>query len=281
MYGRVPESAARTGRCTRGNVAGAPAAGLSFLDAAARVLDQTRGREPLSYRTITDRAIEKGYLASSGKTPASTMYVQLVHDVKRRAERGDDPRFSRFPEGRFGLATWNEDELVTLITRRNRVVKEQLLATIREMEPPARFEALIGELLTKIGFEVELTRPTNDGGIDVFGTLVIGGAIRTRMAVQAKRWTHNVQAPTVQQVRGALGAHDLGLIVTTSDFSPGARAEASKIDRVPVALMNGVDLVSLLVEHQIGIRRADADLLELGELPESSSDAGQRGDDAG
>ena len=42
----------------------------------------------------------------------------------------------------------------------------------------------------------------------------------------AKRWKANVQAPTVQQVRGALGAHDQGLIITTSDFSAGARAEA-------------------------------------------------------
>jgi hypothetical protein len=30
--------------------------------------------------------------------------------------------------------------------------------------------------------------------------------------------------------------------------------------------MNGTDLVSLLVEHQIGIRRTSADVLELDEL---------------
>jgi restriction system protein len=57
------------------------------------------------------------------------------------------------------------------------------------------------------------------------------------MAVQVKRWQHNVQAPTVQQLRGALGVHEQGLIVTTSDFSAGARAEAAKPDRTPVALM--------------------------------------------
>jgi restriction system protein len=36
-----------------------------------------------------------------------------------------------------------------------------------------------------------------------------------------------VQAPVVQQVRGSLGAHEQGLIITTSDFSTGARSEAA------------------------------------------------------
>lgn len=49
-----------------------------------------------------------------------------------------------------------------------------------------------------------------------------GQGVRIRMAVQAKRWSENIQAPTVQQVRGALGTHEQGLIITTSDFSKGA-----------------------------------------------------------
>jgi restriction system protein len=194
------------------------------------------------------------------------MYVQFMHDVRRRADRGDEPRFSQFREGRFGLAKWGEDELTTMISKRNRLVKDRLLALIRDLDPPTRFEAVVVELLTKMGFDAMQTQPTNDGGIDVYGTLVIGDVIRTRMAVQAKRWKHNVQAPTVQQVRGALGVHDLGLIISTSDFSPGARLEAQRENAAPVALMNGTDLVSLLVEHQIGIRRTSADVLELDEL---------------
>jgi len=153
-----------------------------------------------------------------------------------------------------------------MISKRNRQVKDRLLALVSDLDPPSRFETLVLELLTKMGFEAEQTPLTNDGGIDVYGTLVIGGVIRTRMAVQAKRWKHNVQAPTVQQVRGALGVHDLGLIITTSDFSPGARREAQRENAAPVALMNGTELVSLLVEYQIGVRRTSADVLELDEL---------------
>ena len=85
----------------------------------------------------------------------------------------------------------------------------------------------------------------------------------SRMAVQVKRWKNNVQAPIVQQVRGSLGTHDQGLIITTSDFSAGARAEAERPNAVPVALMNGEQLVRLLIEHEIGVGRAAHTLLEL------------------
>jgi restriction system protein len=77
-----------------------------------------------------------------------------------------------------------------------------------------------------------------------------------------------VQAPTVQQVRGSLGTHDQGLIITTSDFSVRARAEAERPNADPVALMNGEQLVALLVEHSIGVRRASHDILTLADAAE-------------
>jgi restriction system protein len=215
---------------------------------------------------ITDEALRRGYLAPAGLTPSATMYAALMLDVRRRARRGDEPRFTQLPEGLFGLAAWAEDDLLAPIERHNREVKAALLATVSALEPFA-FEGLIAELLTRIGFEdVTRTRASDDAGIDVTATLVSAGVIRTRMAVQVKRWQHNVQAPTVQQLRGALGVHDQGLIITTSDFSAGARAEASKPDRTPVALINGVELTGLLVEQQLGIRRSSLDLLEVAEL---------------
>jgi restriction system protein len=93
--------------------------------------------------------------------------------------------------------------------------------------------------------------------------LVVGDVIRTHMAVQVKRWKGNVQAPTVQQVRGSLGSHDQGLIITTSDFSAGAREEAALLNKTPIALMNGTQLVTLLVEHGIGVRRTAHELIDV------------------
>ncbi len=53
-------------------------------------------------------------------------------------------------------------------------------------------------------------------------------------------------------MRGSLGAHEQGLIITTSDFSAGAIKEAAQTDKTPIALMNGEQLVMLLMEHGIG-----------------------------
>jgi restriction system protein len=152
------------------------------------------------------------------------------------------------------------------IQNHNKEVSAALHKKLLNMEPSA-FESLIGELLIAIGFEdVEVTSRSADGGIDVRGTLVVGEVIRTKMAVQVKRWQKNVQSPTVQQVRGSLGAHDHGLIITTSNFSSGAREEARRANAIPVALMGGEQLLRLLVENNLGVRRTKHDLLELGDL---------------
>ena len=132
---------------------------------------------------------------------------------------------------------------------------------------PTEFEELIGQLLAEIGFEeIEVTKSSNDGGIDVRGLLVVGEVIKIRMAVQAKKWKkgNNIQKPIVQQVRGSLGRSRAGVwIITTSDFSPGAKKEALRPDAVPVALMNGEELVALLAEHKIGVTLQTHNLLEL------------------
>ncbi len=83
--------------------------------------------------------------------------------------------------------------------------------------------------------------------------------------MQVKRWKQDVQSPVIQQVRGSLGAHEQGRIITTSDYSKGAKDEAERPDATPVGLMNGEQLVALLVGNEIGVRRTPFQLIELGE----------------
>jgi restriction system protein len=66
-------------------------------------------------------------------------------------------------------------------------------------------------------------------------------------------------------MRGSLGAHEQGLIITTSDFSKGAYQEAMRPDATPVGLMNGQKLIALLVEYEIGVRKKSIELLALAE----------------
>jgi restriction system protein len=129
---------------------------------------------------------------------------------------------------------------------------------------PIDFEDLVSRLLTAMGFEmVEVTRYSGDGGIDVRGTLVIGDVIRMKMAVQAKRWKKNVQAQMIRDLRGSIGVHEQGLIITTSDFSKGAKSDAVQADKTPIALMNGEQLVTLLMEYSIGVRSTPQVLFDL------------------
>ncbi len=238
----------------------------SFLDAAEKVLEQFGDQKPMHYRDITDKAMNHGWLNTSGKTPEATMNAQLVTELKRAKVRGEPGRFVRTSPGYYSLAKWMGTGLPYQISRHNREIRKKLHSRLMDLSP-MQFEELVAQLLAEMGFEsIEVTRYGGDGGIDVRGTLLISDAIRIKMAVQVKRWKRNIQSPTVQQVRGSLGAHEQGLIITTSDFSTGAIKEANQPDKTPVGLMNGEHLVTLLMEYSIGVRRIPHNLFELKEL---------------
>ncbi|MCY4108913.1 MAG: HTH domain-containing protein [Chloroflexi bacterium] len=236
---------------------------LSFTDAAEEVLIQSTEQQPLHYTEITRRALERGLIRTQGRTPAATMYSGILTEIRNRAAHGDSQRFVRHGRGLFGLAAWLPVGVAGQIEKQNREVRRLLLERARTASP-TDFENLVGELLVAVGFEdVEVTKTSGDGGIDVRGTLVVADAVRIRMAVQAKRWKRNVPAPVVQQLRGSLGAHDQGLIITTSDFSRGVTREANRSDAAPVALMSGEQIAALLAENQIGARVTSYDLYTL------------------
>ncbi len=137
----------------------------------------------------------------------------------------------------FGRSRWMGRGLTFEIEQHNRLMCQRLHAQLLKMDPE-EFEDPIGRLLAELGFEgVDVTRRSQDDGIEVPGALIVGDVIRPQMAIQVKRWktkTH-IQAPVVQQVRGSLGTHEQGLIITTGDFSVGAKREAKRPNAVPVA----------------------------------------------
>lgn len=269
----LPEVSPRTAKV--GNQADSPPSQtepqpdrMSFTDAAELVLTQYGNGKPMHYRTITDKALELGLVATSGQTPAATLNAAVINEISRDQKRGDTPRFTKLGKGLVGLVDalpTTDDSLAAQIERHNSEAKSRLHDRLFAVDP-TEFELLIARLLVALGFEdVNVTSKSGDGGIDVRGTLVVGDVIRTRMAVQVKRWRNNLHAPTVQQVRGSLGTHEQGLIITTGDFSAGAREEAQRSNAVPVALMNGSQLVNLLVEHEILTRKTQHVLVELGD----------------
>jgi restriction system protein len=235
----------------------------SFTESAEEVLEKYANHQPMHYKEITRIALEKGFLVTSGQTPEATMYAQIIQEEQRRNRRGQLPRFERFGKGMVGLARWRPLGMEREIEKHNRQIRDKLLQRIRRLSPTG-FEDLIGQLLTKMGFsKVEVTKASGDGGVDVRGTLVVGEAVCINMAVQAKKWSNNIQAPEVQKVRGSLSANEKGLIITTSAFSKGAYSEAVDPKKVPIDLMSGEQLVALLVEHNLLVGKKNLELLVL------------------
>jgi Holliday junction resolvasome RuvABC ATP-dependent DNA helicase subunit len=111
------------------------------------------------------------------------------------------------------------------------------------------FEKLISALLTRMGFQTEMTKTTGDGGIDIIAMLdkpIFGG----RYLFQCKRFAPDnlVGAPTVRDFYGAVTADRAvkGILITTSDFTVQAREFGA---RVGVELVPMGQLKRLLLEY--------------------------------
>jgi len=231
---------------------------MTYLDAAHTILQEAG--QPLRYEEITGRALERMLISPQGLTPEATMASRLYIDTLQ-----EDSRFVRAGKGVFGLAQRQPEGIESQVEKINDDTRRRLKDLLLEM-PPDRFEALIGELLTRMGFDentVTVTRSSGDGGIDVTGVYRATGLTGVSAAVQAKRWKKSVQSPIVTSLRGSLQVHQQGNIITTSDFSKGAQAEAMAPNKTHIGLINGDELVDLLVRHKIGLREKLLPVLSL------------------
>ena len=121
---------------------------------------------------------------------------------------------------------------------------------------PQQFEAFGGKLLESLGFtDIEITNYVGDGGIDGYGNLEMG-VVKVKAAFQFKRWQQNVSRPNVDQFRGAIqGRFEQGIFITTSDFSDEAKKVSSIPGAVPVVLINGDRIVSIMLDKGLGVRQ--------------------------
>lgn len=231
---------------------------MTYLEAAYQILKQAG--EPLHYREITERALAQSLIAPTGLTPDATMASRLYIDTKQ-----EDSHFVRAGRGVFGLAERQPGGIDAQVQAINRATRAELHERLLAM-PPDRFEALIGELLIQMGFDertVQVTKRSGDGGIDVVGVYRAAGLTEVNAAVQVKRWKGNVRAPVVTQLRGSLQVHQQGIIVTTSDFSKGARKEASASNKTHIGLIDGEHLLDLLIKHGVGVVEKSLKVLAL------------------
>jgi hypothetical protein len=132
------------------------------------------------------------------------------------------------------------------------------------------FARCLAHLLGKLGYEdVGLAGRTDwkgrnqDGGYDLTATLPPGSLPR-RVVVSLKQFDPpmRVYQRSVDELRGTclrVGAAE-AVLITTSSFSPAIRKEAlQSAPLAPVRLMDGEELLDLLVAQGIGVRQEAAE----------------------
>ena len=129
------------------------------------------------------------------------------------------------------------------------------LTEILQNMNPYGFERLTQRILRSCGFtEVTVTKASGDGGIDGTGKLKINGVFSFNVAFQCKRYHGAVGAPEVRDFRGSLTkSTEKAVLITTGTFTKAAREEACNLGKDQIDLIDGEELIDLIVQNKIGV----------------------------
>ncbi|MHB8624600.1 MAG: restriction endonuclease [Aggregatilineales bacterium] len=147
---------------------------------------------------------------------------------------------------KLGLAT--PDLKVLAITEKQ--LHKQILDRILQLSAD-EFETLVSELLAAIGFvDTSKVGKVGDNGIDVEGSLEVYTLARMKLKVQVKRYSNApVDHKAIHNFRASVPQDSEGAFVTTSDFTKKAREEADKTGFKRIGLVNGEQIVGILIER--------------------------------
>lgn len=205
-------------------------------------------------------------LVDIGQVDGSQRGIWKISAAGRARLASESSGVTAGAESRIASAGRSPVSLRDLVNTNIEEIKSRLVAELRELTPRA-FEHFCKDLLVHLGYRnVEVTRRSQDGGIDGHGDFR-QGAISIRSAFQAKRWTENpVGRPEIDRFRGAIqGEYDHGVFLTTSRFSRDATDASYKKGAITVLLLDAQAIADLLVERGLGVRRLPLYLLDIDE----------------
>lgn len=151
----------------------------------------------------------------------------------------------------FLAVTGRGDQVLHRTAKETYDAVDIVLRHILELSPK-EFEELVGHLLWALGFEgTEVVGKSGDHGVDATGELDVASLARVKLYVQAKRYdTHRkVKTGEIYKLRGAIPSGGQGAIVTTGRYRKDAHEVANEAGFPRIGLINGPQLVDLLVLH--------------------------------
>jgi restriction system protein len=227
---------------------------ISYLKQAGVLERPERGVYRISERgqTLLSRYPDRVDNAVLGQFEEFRAFLDRSRSSKEEpSTQATEPDESRTPE----------ESLQSAFQRVRAAIEAELLEQVRTASPPF-FERLVVELLVAMGYGGSLKDAgqaigrSGDEGID--GIIKEDRLGLDRILIQAKRWTANsVGRPAVQSFAGSLeGARGRkGIFITTSTFTPDARAYVERIEK-RIVLIDGEELVGLMYDHGVGVTTA-------------------------
>lgn len=241
-----------------GNYVGQVARFLLEIQAGDYVITPAADTEWVHYGQVAE---DPSYFYATEDDGCPYRHRRRVRWAKQRLKRGDFsvPFQNTMRSSLTVFAVSQRDEFLVAIGLAEAVPKiaapydpyRVVLEQVLELDDK-EFEILVGHLLTALGFEgSEVTGKTGDGGVDATGELNVAGLAKVKVFVQAKRYKlgSKVNAGVVKQLRQAIPFGGQGAFITTADYQGAAADVALEAGFPRIGLINGRQLVDLLVEH--------------------------------
>ena len=143
-----------------------------------------------------------------------------------------------------------EERIDSQVKALNESLGDDLMKRILD-NTPEFFEQLVVDLVERMGYGKGLRTPLT--GID--GMITTDELGFSPIYTQAKRYKPgcNVGAPEIQAFAGAMNRAVNGIFITTSGFTAGAINFANSYTHGTIKLIDGKELVHLMIKHKLGV----------------------------
>lgn len=193
---------------------------------------------------------EKGVQTGEVSHPLALEIFERQHAL----HKGQGRKHGEVPDARQAVAaTSDEDDALSAEIPE---YKKAVLEILKSMVPDS-FEHFCKRLLREFGFErVERTGGPRDRGLDGHGVLKINPFVSFRVVFQCKRCDGSVTSSEIAEFRGSIpGDAEKGLLITTGSFTSDAKKRAQQPGLLPIELIDGEQLIKLMEEMELGLRR--------------------------
>jgi len=218
------------------------------------IADATELFKKLSPTGLAPELISEGVSAAQGYTLAIRLLAQLLQSGNGTALR----EFLRGPL--YDLSRTiaiPSTEIATAVAPKIITAQSTLVDALKRRPEqihslsPRKFEELLADLLSDMGWDVELTQETRDGGKDILAYLNTElGRILCLVEAKHYRKDRKVGVELVRTLYGTLcdAKANSAMLVTSSSFSPDAR-EFQNRHSYQLALRDYADIVNWILKY--------------------------------